>query len=541
MELRTLVAALRAAGRGQGGGVLVSGEPGIGKTRLLAELASHARSDGWTVLSGRADELAGALPYGLFVDALDDRLAELGPARLGLDGDAIGELASIFPGLAVTTPSTPSRPSLGEERVRAHAATARALERLAAGAPLLLVLDDVHWTDPASLELASFLLRRPPRRLLLALASRGNEELQAERIELGPLSAEDAAQLAPGLDGARFARVYEESGGNPFLLEQLVRGGGLGRVVAALERELRGLSSPARLLAQGAALVGEPVDVSLAAEVGEVEQGAVAEAVAELHAADLLRGDRFRHPLVRRAVHAAAGPGWILQAHRRAAAALGERGAPAARIAPHLEACAAPGDLDAAAVLADAGRAAAPRAPASAARWLAAALRVMPDTAALRERRLELRIAMAGALATAGQARESRDQLRAALAELPATATQPRAQLAAMCAATELALREVAAARELLLTEWGRAASADPAVRATLAVALATVELRSPIRRRRVTGRRRRSASCRPRTEPASPPRPPCWRSVSGAPATRRCSRTPTRSRRSSTRSTTTE
>ena len=198
-ELRTLQAALRGAAKDERGGVLVCGEPGIGKTRLLSELAAHARDDGWTVLSGAADELAGSLPYGLFVDALDDRLAELGPARLGLDSDAIGELAGIFPGVAV---SSPRPPGLGEERVRAHAATARALERLTAAGPALLVLDDVHWADPASLELLSFLLRRPPRRLLLALASRAGRGEPA-----GPARTADRAGSAErGRGGAAGTR-----------------------------------------------------------------------------------------------------------------------------------------------------------------------------------------------------------------------------------------------------------------------------------------------------------------------------------------------
>ena len=281
--------------------------------------------------------------------------------------------------------------------------------------------------------------------------------------------------------------MYRESGGNPFLLEQLVRGSRLAggaaapvpeRVVAALERELRELSAPARRLAQGAALLAEPVDAELAAVVGEVAEAQLADALAELREAELLRGDRFRHPLVRRAVQAAAGPGWALQAHRRAADAMTARGAPPGRVAPHLEASAGPGDLAAAALLGEAGRAAAARAPASAARWLAAAVRITPDRPELQERRLELRIAMASALGTAGQTRASRDELRAALADLPETApASSRAQLAAMCAAMELAVREVGAARSLLLSEWSRASDGDPSVRATLALALASVEL----------------------------------------------------------------
>ena len=87
---------------------------------------------------------------------------------------------------------------------------------------------------------------------------------------------------------------------------------------------------------------------------------------------------RFRHPIVRRAVYESAGAGWRLDAHARAAAALERAGGPLPARAHHLERCAAPGDEAAIAVLAQAGHAAAPRAPAEAARWFEAALRLLP-------------------------------------------------------------------------------------------------------------------------------------------------------------------
>src|SRR6478609_5911438 len=104
------------------------GEPGMGKTRLLAELSARAAARGLRVLSGSASELARDLPFGVFVDALEEQL----PAD-GLDP----ELGLVFPALGAP-------PTLQQERYRAHRAGRVLLEALA---PLVLVLDDLHWAD----------------------------------------------------------------------------------------------------------------------------------------------------------------------------------------------------------------------------------------------------------------------------------------------------------------------------------------------------------------------------------------------------------
>ena len=131
---------------------------------------------------------------------------------------------------------------------------------------------------------------------------------------------------------------------------------------------------------------------------------AAIDALDELLALDLIRPTdvprrfRFRHPLVRRAVYEAAPGGWRLGAHERSAEALAERGAPASARAHHVELAARQGDRGAVGVLREAGEAAAQRAPASAARWFAAALRLLPGTAPAEER-VELLLARSGALA----------------------------------------------------------------------------------------------------------------------------------------------
>src|SRR5215211_2268221 len=186
----------------------LSGEPGIGKSRMLAELAAGATQRVMLVLAGRAEEFERDLPHAVLIDALDDHLAKLDPRRLrALDAAHVRELAAIFPALsALAEPGA----ALAAERYRAHRAVIELLEWLAFKQPLGLMLDDMHWADPASIELLAAILRRPPAgRVLLALAHRtmkhhgliasamalAEREGVLERIELGPLAPSDAAAL----------------------------------------------------------------------------------------------------------------------------------------------------------------------------------------------------------------------------------------------------------------------------------------------------------------------------------------------------------
>ena len=182
------------------------------------------------------------------------------------------------------------------------------------------------------------------------------------------------------------------------------------------------LSRAARRLAQGAAVATEPFAPELAAAAAELADPL--EALDELLAADLVRATdtprrfRFRHPIVRQAIYASAGAGWRLGAHARVEAVLARQGAAAAQRAHHLEQCAEPGDRQATDVLATAAAEAAPRAPAAAAHWWAAALRLLPaDTP--NDERLALLVPRATALGAAGELAESRDALYEALTLIP--------------------------------------------------------------------------------------------------------------------------
>jgi ATP/maltotriose-dependent transcriptional regulator MalT len=475
-ELSSLDRALAELDQGRSAAILVVGEPGIGKTRLLAELAARADIQGHLVLSGSASELERDLPFSVFVDALDEYVRGLDPNRFAvLEDDVRTELAHVFPSL--TTLASGRQLALQHERYRSHRAVRSLLEQLASSQPLVLVLDDLHWADSASIELLGALLRRPPAApVLTALAMRPRkmpERLSAAlerawraglltRIELGALNAEEARELlGDAVDGVDASVLYAESGGNPFYLEQLTRSldraGGApagydetslaaigvpSTVAAALAEELALLSDAVRLVLEAGAVAGDPFEPELAAAAAGMPEASVMEAIDELLQVDLLRITdvprrfRFRHPLVRRAVYEAAAGGWRLSAHERSAEALAARGATASARAHHVERSAREGDTGAVAVLREAGEEAVRLAPASAAHWFAEALRLLPATAPPEER-IELLLARARALTAAGRFSDSHSTLLDALAIAPDDAHVLRARLARACAGVE--------------------------------------------------------------------------------------------------------
>jgi ATP/maltotriose-dependent transcriptional regulator MalT len=490
-ELRILTRLLDEARSGGSAAVAVVGEQGIGKTRFLRELSRQAESSGCAVLRGHGSELEVDVPFGPVVDALDDVVGELDPVVLRRPGDdRLAELGAVLPSLAGRGGRLVSL--LEVERYRCHYAVRAALQQLVRDRPLVLVLDDMHWADPASVELLSYLLRRDVPGVLLALAFRpsaprslvGTVTLAAREralqvVELGPLSAGEAATMLKGAVGpARTPALYAESGGNPFYLEQLARfsqthadgllpGGAGGAdldagvptiVRATIDEELARLSPPARHLAHGAAVAGDPFDLDLAREVAEVDEPGGAAALDELVRAGIVRPTRvpgrlqFRHPLTRRAVYETTGRGWRLRAHRRAAQGLARRGAPVGAQAQHVARSApSAGDEAALSLLVAAGELAAPRAPAAAAHWLEVAVRLLPAEATL-ERRLDLLVPLAKAMGTAGRLQDSRAVLRQALDVAPAGDAGRRARLTTLLAGVELELGSGEEARRLLET-----------------------------------------------------------------------------------------
>jgi DNA-binding CsgD family transcriptional regulator len=481
----------------------VEGEPGIGKTRLLAELRGRSDERGFLTLAGSATEFERDMPFSLWVDALDAYVSSQELDRDELwDSELAGELAEIIPSLR----RKGAHRTVADERYRAHRAVRRLLELLALGRPLVLVLDDLHWCDDASIELLAALLRREPDApVLLALAYRRGQapaQLSAalgvpvvQRIALEQLSEAEAVELLGELDPQSASAIYRHGGGNPFYLEQLARSAGddgtltaepdgnravsavPAAVAASLAEELAALSAPERALLEAAAVAGEPFEPDLASAVAELAPADGLIALDALLALDLLRPTAvprrfvFRHPLVRRAVYDSAPGGWRLAAHTRAASALSARGAAANERAHHIEQSAEQGDEEAIGLLLEAGAAAASRAPAAAACWFEASLRLLPASDA--ERQVEVRVALASALRSLGDLERCRATLLEAVELLPANAVSRRVELTALCAAVEHWLGRHDEAHRRLTHAWEELPDRTTAEAAALEIELA--------------------------------------------------------------------
>ncbi|MBF6229622.1 AAA family ATPase, partial [Nocardia abscessus] len=237
VELRCVDEFLAGAGSGAAGAVVLLGEPGIGKTRLLGELCVRAGAAGFDVLAGRGSELEREVPFGMVVEALDERFGGLDRRVVAaLGADRMAELAAVLPSLSGVGRQPASR--LEVERFEFYRAVRAAFDQLVLSRPVVLALDDVHWADPASAELIGHLLRRAVPGMVLALAYRPRQAprllldavAQASRegvlreLELAPLSLVEAAEALGERPDSPVVRVlHSESGGNPFYLEQLAR------------------------------------------------------------------------------------------------------------------------------------------------------------------------------------------------------------------------------------------------------------------------------------------------------------------------------
>jgi DNA-binding NarL/FixJ family response regulator len=503
-ELEQLSALL---GETEGGLAVVSGEAGIGKTRLLEELTEQAAEAGHLTLAGRAAEYERELPFGLVIDALDPYLEALdSQAYQRLVRDRVGELASVFPSLHGLG-EVVKEPATATERFRIHNAVRELLERLAARQPILLVLEDVHWADGASRELITHLIRRPPQaEVTLALSFRSGQadpailrpmHERAERavvaIELAPLELTDSARLLGAAREVDVAPLQRECGGNPFYLLQLAQSVDSAGPVSelstlrldvpaavrtAIATELAGLSSEGRAVAEVAAVVGDPFEVGLVQAAAGVSEAEFLAALDELAASQLVRvADTprrfaFRHPLVRNAIYEAAPPGTAIATHRRVADLLVSRGVAASEVAHHVERSAQHGDSEAIEVLQRAAAENMTRAPTSAAGWLRAALELLPGDAADETRR-NLLVALGSAEGAAGELDGARMTLEAALALTP-PGDPLRASLVIGTVGIEHLTGRQVQAKVRLEEALANAQDEDPETRVALKIALAT-------------------------------------------------------------------
>ncbi|MER5336667.1 AAA family ATPase [Micromonospora sp. NPDC002717] len=331
---------------------LVAGEAGIGKTRLVAEVAGQAARAGTQVLWGTCRTAEGQTPYGVFVDALDSYLAACPAVERAT-------IAAEHPGLAAvltTLGEAPTRAgSPEEEQARFFRSVSALLTDLAAARPLLLVLDDLHAADPASLRLLHHLIRTAqsrrwrfvatvrgdelpagdPRRLILdTLAEQG----LAVEVELLRLSRADCARLV-GIPPQRARRIYELSRGNPLFALELATAGevrgvpdGVRRLVSGrlsqLPDEARAALGALAVGGGGAISVAELEAVAIAglhpplggpAVAAALDTAVTAGFIVERTVTALGRpvtGYAFRHPLVELACAEGVGAASRRQLHR---------------------------------------------------------------------------------------------------------------------------------------------------------------------------------------------------------------------------------
>ena len=308
----------------------VLGEPGIGKTRLARELARLVEGDA-SVLVARC------LSYGegatfLPLIATLRRTAPESALRDEPDAPLVLErLAALADGADTST--------LGES----YWAVRRLLETLAASTPVLLVLDDVHWAEPALLDLVDYLAERVAAPLLvLCLARPERERTLGETLALGPLGANEARAVAEGiaeLDGATYARIVELAEGNALYIEQLaiyaVEGGeGLPPTLeAVLSGRLGRLPDAERNVLQRAAVAGREFSRGAVAALTETAVDAQLLSLSRrglIHAApDAAPGDdgyRFHHALLRDAAYETLTKRERAALHERSAAWLDRDG-----------------------------------------------------------------------------------------------------------------------------------------------------------------------------------------------------------------------
>jgi DNA-binding SARP family transcriptional activator/Tfp pilus assembly protein PilF len=372
---------------GDGRLVVIEGEAGIGKTRLAAELAGHARSLGASVLGGRCYEEETAVAYGPFIEALRGALARAGSFE-GVPRHWLAEARRLLPELVEAHPDLPEPgpldgPAAGRQFLEGVsqlllAACAGPGGSPGGSPPGLLVLDDLHWADEASLEVLAYLIHRLEGRPLLVVACWRSEQVpadarlrrlaaearrtgHAQALELRRLDAAEVAELVSAVAPARAGAaglLHERTEGLPFLvLEYLAAVGDDGELPALLPggardllaARIRGVGDAARQLLATAAVLGRSCAVDTArAASGRSDEEAVT-ALEELAARGLIHevagdGYDFGHGLVRELVYSQTSLARRRLLHRRVGEALaaGARGRrpqepPAASIARHLE------------------------------------------------------------------------------------------------------------------------------------------------------------------------------------------------------------
>nr|WP_233213342.1 BTAD domain-containing putative transcriptional regulator [Mycobacterium sp. QGD 101] len=360
-ELASLMAAWQATLAGGMQAVLIAGEPGVGKTRLAGEWSRQAYEQGAVVLYGRCDEDLGA-PYQPFAEALRTLVPCLGAGRLrGLRG--VEGLLALVPGLADVLPdlAAPTRADPDTERYALFDAVVALLEVAAASAPVVLILDDLHWAAKPTLLMLRHLLRFGEHARVQVVGTYRSTDLDRShplaamladlhrdgtvaRLQLGGLDEDDVSAYVAeaGYDDEELARALASvTGGNPFFLIEALRhvdeSGGVWDpstlpqgVRETMSRRLSRLPAETNKALAAAAVVGSRFALELVERVVDAD---LVDAFDEACRAGIVIEEpggryRFNHALVRQSLLAELPSVRRMRLHQRIATTLeGEPGA----------------------------------------------------------------------------------------------------------------------------------------------------------------------------------------------------------------------
>ena len=378
-ELEFLGRALASALAGSGAAIFLKGDTGTGKSRLASAVIAEAISQGFETVSGQAYRMDTGVPYGLWSNAFFPKLREMDDSTLSvLTRGGEDELSIVVPGLRSGGTHDPIFASgePGELRTRTHWNFTELLRGLSQRTPLLVVLDDLHWGDPSSLDLFHFVSRHIADVPLVLLGVYNTEQLVhnpafqrmerpllsvsgTEALDIGPISADETVDLVlrtfqsdASIAEPLARQIHERTGGNPYFMEEILKslvdsgklflqdGRWLGwevvdldlpaSVTEAVSARFGELSSAAREVANVLAVAGTRVDHGLLNTVAEQSETDVLAGLDELRTSQLIEETtdgahivyRFVHPMVQEVIYSEMGLARARTLHQRLGEAL---------------------------------------------------------------------------------------------------------------------------------------------------------------------------------------------------------------------------